>query len=624
LKLSSVYIVKNEQDNIEKSINSLKDIVDEIIIVDTGSTDDTIKICKKLNCKIYKYEWENDFSKARNYAISLCSNEIIIFLDADEYFSTPLKNEDKKKIEQYFSQDIDAVGIFETDIDKVTNELHHTSYVYKIIKKNLSFKGSIHEHLYKENEELNIHLTNEIELVHTGYSSEIYRSKCERNLEILNSIENKDTMDYFYIGRENLGLDNYKKADKSFDLFFKCEDYKKCIKNNNIAYLSYFYKIEIMKNLADKYSQEEILKYLLYIKEQIPHIPEIYFYLGVYYFNYDFKKSLKYFEECIKKNEEFKDNHFELNNFLSYQDRIYYYKAKILLYQNKTNEAIQRAIVACMLNKKSIENLGLLLHLLNRQKTKENMELLNKIYKPKSKEDYEFLIRGLENTNLYSEFLNFSIIYNKEHQGGADSLYYAMMLSGNYKEALDSLSKFDNEKKDFIMSVILLYANDKDLFKTYSQNLSVCYRDILHLLIRQDFYGKYHKDKLIDIICKLINYGVQDIPNTIWQYIINNTPSEQFNKIINIYNNNQEYSKSIQLLEYCIYDLKVKNEEYINQYLYTLFISKNYKEFVDKYYSFVKELENKKKNLVYLKFINNKNLDKTHSKIKECLLKELG
>jgi glycosyltransferase involved in cell wall biosynthesis len=52
LKLSSVYIVKNEQDNIEKSINSLKDIVDEIIIVDTGSTDDTIKICKKLNCKI--------------------------------------------------------------------------------------------------------------------------------------------------------------------------------------------------------------------------------------------------------------------------------------------------------------------------------------------------------------------------------------------------------------------------------------------------------------------------------------------------------------------------------------------------------------------------------------------
>ena len=135
MKISSVYIVKNEEKNIEKSINSIKNICDEIIIVDTGSTDDTIEICEGLGCKIYKYKWENDFSKARNYAISLCSNEIIIFLDADEYFTSSLDQEDKIKIENYFKKDIDVVGIYEVDIEQTTKEHHHTSYVYKIIKK---------------------------------------------------------------------------------------------------------------------------------------------------------------------------------------------------------------------------------------------------------------------------------------------------------------------------------------------------------------------------------------------------------------------------------------------------------------------------------------------------------
>ena len=137
MKISSVYIIKNEENNIEKSINSIKNICDEIIIVDTGSTDNSIQICKNLGCKIYNYEWENDFSKARNYAISLCSNEIKIFLNEDEYFTKPLDQEDKNKIEEYFKKNIDVVGVYETDIEKSTGEEHHTSYVYKISKKSL-------------------------------------------------------------------------------------------------------------------------------------------------------------------------------------------------------------------------------------------------------------------------------------------------------------------------------------------------------------------------------------------------------------------------------------------------------------------------------------------------------
>ena len=631
MKISSVYIVKNEAQNIEKSINSIKNICDEIIIVDTGSSDDTVQICESLGCKIYHYKWENDFSKARNYAISLCSNEIIIFLDADEYFTKPLDQEDKNKIEEYFKKDIDIVSIYETDIEKSTGEEHHTSYVYKIIKKNLKYKGTIHEYIFNENRELKVHLTNEIQLLHTGYSIDISRSKVERNLEILNLIKNKNTMDYFYLGRENLSLDNYEEADKNLNLFFSAEDCEKTIKNNNIAYLAYIYKLNVMEKLKNKYSNQDILEYLLYTKTKIPHIPEIYFCLGIYYFEKDLKKSLEYFNECIKKNEEFNGKYFELNNFLGYQDKIYYYKAKILLYMDKRNEAIQKAIVACMLNKKNKNNLGLLLHLLNRQKNKENIELLNRIYKPNSKEDYEFLIKSLENTSLYVEFLTYSLKYNQEYQGGIDSLYYAMMLNGDYKAALDSLIKFDNDKRNFIMTVILLYANDSDLLAEYFEYLPEKYINVLKVLIHKDFIQEVNFDLLVNIIYKLCVYGIKGIDKKIWEFLFKNITEDQIVGIISIYNNNQDYELSLELLNYCIYDLRKYSDKIIKEYLFTIYSFKNYQNlnetryeyFIAEYNNLFDKLINKNICLSYLNLIRDKTIKKSYVKIKKKLTKEI-
>ena len=53
--VSAIYIVKNEQKNIENSIKSIQNAVDDIIVVDTGSTDNTIDVCNKFNCKIYNF-----------------------------------------------------------------------------------------------------------------------------------------------------------------------------------------------------------------------------------------------------------------------------------------------------------------------------------------------------------------------------------------------------------------------------------------------------------------------------------------------------------------------------------------------------------------------------------------
>jgi len=84
MSLSICMIVKNEENCLERCLYSVKEIADEIIIVDTGSTDRTPDIAGKFTEKIFMIEWPDDFSKARNFALSKAKGDWILVLDADE------------------------------------------------------------------------------------------------------------------------------------------------------------------------------------------------------------------------------------------------------------------------------------------------------------------------------------------------------------------------------------------------------------------------------------------------------------------------------------------------------------------------------------------------------------
>ena len=70
MKISAVYIAKNEENNIARSLESVKNSVDELILVDTGSTDDTMDIFRRYGGQVYQQAWQDDFSAARNFAFS--------------------------------------------------------------------------------------------------------------------------------------------------------------------------------------------------------------------------------------------------------------------------------------------------------------------------------------------------------------------------------------------------------------------------------------------------------------------------------------------------------------------------------------------------------------------------
>ena len=82
--VSACLIIKNEEELLPGCLESIRDWVDEIIVVDTGSSDKTVEIAKSYGARVYHHEWEGDFSKARNQSISYATKEWILIIDADE------------------------------------------------------------------------------------------------------------------------------------------------------------------------------------------------------------------------------------------------------------------------------------------------------------------------------------------------------------------------------------------------------------------------------------------------------------------------------------------------------------------------------------------------------------
>ena len=241
MKIEALYIVKNEQQNITKSIESIKNGVDSILVIDTGSTDNTVNVCKELGCKVIYYTWENDFSKARNFALSQTNADWILFLDADEYFETALDNTFKEYVQGLEDNNVDMIRILTYNIDTAKNIVLSTGYGLKLFKrtKDLLYVRSIHEYLTFNKNKVNCGLLTQCPLIHTGYSSNILKTKPERNLKILENKKDKDAMDYYYLVRESLSLKEYEKSEKYLDMFFKQPDCQEKIDNMDIGYMIY-------------------------------------------------------------------------------------------------------------------------------------------------------------------------------------------------------------------------------------------------------------------------------------------------------------------------------------------------------------------------------------------------
>lgn len=185
-KLSLCMIVKDEERFIEGCLNSIKDVVDEIIIVDTGSVDETKKISGKFGAQIYEYDWKDDFAAARNYGLERATGDWILWLDADE----ELDAGDRYKLRDIlYMDDLDLVSLHlinyygsEANLDE-SYHIAHTRLFRN--HKGLRFENKIHESLNIRDSI--VIPTAPIKLYHYGYMNHVAQSKkkLERNLRML-------------------------------------------------------------------------------------------------------------------------------------------------------------------------------------------------------------------------------------------------------------------------------------------------------------------------------------------------------------------------------------------------------------------------------------------------------
>lgn len=212
ISLSLCMIVKNEEEVLARCLESIKNIVDEINIVDTGSTDKTVEIAKQYTDRVFHYEWNSDFAAARNESLKYATKDYILYLDADDVI---LPEDQTKLIElkETLDPNVDAVSMY---YNAGTDEFGNVTLQYRLNRllkraSNFKWKGDCHNYLNVTGEIIN----SDVSVTHKKSSHSV-----GRNLAIYETRkENGETFtarDYFYYGNELRENRHYQEAIESY------------------------------------------------------------------------------------------------------------------------------------------------------------------------------------------------------------------------------------------------------------------------------------------------------------------------------------------------------------------------------------------------------------------------
>jgi glycosyltransferase involved in cell wall biosynthesis len=173
--LSLALIARNEKRCLARCLASVREVVDQIVVVDTGSTDDTVGIAERFGAKISRFTWTDDFSAARNFALEQTTGNWILVLDADEQVSPELGTEIRK-----FVSCQTAVGRLRivSDFRRNNQVFRSQSFVSRLFPRGAHFEGRIHEQLISPLPRLNL----QGEVWHDGY---LQTTKSDRNVTLL-------------------------------------------------------------------------------------------------------------------------------------------------------------------------------------------------------------------------------------------------------------------------------------------------------------------------------------------------------------------------------------------------------------------------------------------------------
>jgi glycosyltransferase involved in cell wall biosynthesis len=564
-------IVKNEEKVLGRCLDSVKNRVDEIIIVDTGSTDNTITISNQYGAKIYNYDWNNDFAEARNYSLMKATSDYILVLDADEFMNPDLSlNEVLSTKKDYYIVNI------KNYMSNGYISYHQAVRLFKN-KIGLTFYGRIHEHLNIESVE---NLTNgfaEMLIHHDGYKSDVYneKDKYKRNMKIL-EIEAKESPTGYNLF--NLGVQY--KVGGEFESAIKALQ-KSYFLSKDKVYAPYL--LYLMGDcLLATHKYKEGVNLIKDAIELYPAYTGFYFLLGNLYSEQGYLLDAEFsYKKCLELGEVKLVQTIE--GVGSYLASIKL--SEVLQKQGKLVEALDHAFHALRQKNKFAPSLSQYLNVLIQSGLNGNVifQNLKEVVHVNSSEDLALNI-GVLLAKRSGLLLDFISEYNLKVDKQLEMLAY--LYANEYKKAYELFTEIDEIKQEYLLdlaslafilndkefsakviSMMDLNQGDKDLIMKFyyedaiditdvSTNLLEIYTDILtNLLALQENHhfiimaNKINGNETFEfrLTKKAIDYGFSDfVLNYETNKISSNYLAEHLGLVGDIFLRNGDLTKAIE------------------------------------------------------------------------------
>lgn len=219
--LSACLIVKDEQDNLGACLDSLSGLVDEVVVYDTGSTDDTVRIAREHGATVIEGYWDDDFGRARNASLAACTGRWVLHVDADEV----VEGDAAALRAELAVAPVDALSLQIDNLDDTGGVTFSHNATRLFQRARAHWQGRLHEQVVaRDGGAVTNARTDRARIRHTGYTTEVMeqRQKNDRNERVARSgaeaTGGKDALALVNLGR---ALSATGKNDEALDTFVR-------------------------------------------------------------------------------------------------------------------------------------------------------------------------------------------------------------------------------------------------------------------------------------------------------------------------------------------------------------------------------------------------------------------
>lgn len=517
--LSICMIVKNEENCLTRCLESVKDMADEIIIVDTGSTDRTKEIALSYTDKVYSYTWNNNFADARNESLKYATSRWILILDADEYIAPEQIATFKNFLCDLHDPVCGIVKIINLHGDSNTfnQESMIISTANRIIRNNfdITYTGALHEQLTAASTYKLIEFP--LTLFHTGYLKSIVegKGKNKRNLDILQQMNPEQLTSHpyyaFVTGNEYMNQKDYEKACFYYDL-----SHSRTNQTDNWAsflFENYISSLLQLNNYSRAYALTKTAQ------TYWESYSDFYYIEGVFLEFFGLRQQAKkIFKECLSKP-------FLIRSSASSIDP-YRKLTNISIFQEDYINAVTYLTQWLTTNPDHTEARQNLIHLLVKSDTTESIiSFIDKLYDKKNPRDTYLLFRSF----LASAHPELASFYNKLcHINNVpltieDELAIALLTKQNFiPKDLNLSTELKTLPDSLLLTAAICYKNQFFLTAASSESLLHLYSQLQRVLDHTTWDTSCiinHQQLLIDVLVLLHIYKYDDLFSNLLEQI---------------------------------------------------------------------------------------------------------